>query len=212
MKEVLDNIAKILSVVLYPLFVPTYGMGIFCWAYSLHVEPLNIAWVLVAIIGTFIITCLCPITSIWIMMKRGLVKDMQIENAQERFMPYLYSFISFCFWCYLIISVLHAPLFLSFIAVGATTAIGIVALTNRYWKISAHLSGLGGLTGGLMTYCLGIGAIPTWGTLSLWFGVSLILMYARLRLNAHTPAQVCAGWLLGMACTFIPYCMMLYVV
>ena len=212
MKGVLDKIAKILSVVLYPLFVPTYGMGLFCWAYSTQVAPLNLTWVLVAVIGTFFLTCLCPITTIWIMMRRGQIKDMQIENAQERFIPYLYSFLSFGFWCYLVIAVLHAPLFLSFIAVGATTAIGIVTLTNRHWKISAHLTGFGGLVGGLMTYCLGIGALPTWGTLCLWLGLSLVLMYARLHLKAHTPAQVCAGWLLGMTCTFIPYCIFWYVV
>ena len=71
---------------------------------------------------------------------------------------------------------------------------------------------MGGLVGGLLTYCLGIGAIPTWWMLSLWLVLSLALMFARLRLDAHTPAQVCAGWLTGMFCTFIPYCIYWYVV
>ena len=109
------------------------------------------------------------------------------------------------------ISVLRAPMFLSLVAVGATIAIGLVALINRYWKISAHLTGMGGLFGGLMSYCLGLGAIPTWGTICLWGAVSLALMYARVRLNAHTPAQVCAGWLLGIVCTFFPFYIYSYV-
>jgi hypothetical protein len=37
---------------------------------------------------------------------------------------------------------------------------------------------LGGLLGGLFAYCLGIGAIPTIGTLCLWLGVTLALMYS----------------------------------
>ena len=207
----MDHIAKVLSVVLYPLFVPTYGVVLFCWAYSLHVVSLAWVWILIAILGTFLFTCVLPITAIWIMMKRGLVTDLQIADARERTMPFIYTIFGFGFWCYLMIAVLHAPLFLAYIAVGATIAITIVAFINRFWKISAHLTGFGGLVGGLMTYCLGIGAMPTWDTLALWLGLSLILMFARLRLNAHTPAQVCAGWLLGLTCTFIPYCIYNYV-
>lgn len=203
--------AKGLSVVLYPLFVPTYGMGLFCYAYHTQVAPLATPWLIVAIIGTFVFTCLLPITAIWILTRQGKVDSMQIENANQRTTPYLYSAVAFAFWDYLIIAILHAPDYLCFIAVGATVAICLVALINTYWKISAHLTGLGGLLGGILAYCLGIGAIPTWGTLVLWLGLALVLMYARLYLKAHTPAQVCAGWLLGILCTFLPFCIYHYV-
>ena len=173
--------------------------------------PLALVWILIAILGTLLLTCILPITAIWILMKRGAVIDLQIEKATERTMPFIYTILGFCFWSYLLASILHAPLFISFIAIGATVAIGLVAIINHWWKISAHLTGFGGLVGGVMSYCLGIGAFPTWGTIIVWMGVSLILMFARLRLNAHTPAQVCAGWLLGISCTFIPYCIYVYV-
>ena len=191
MNRFLDIVAKALSIILYPLFVPTYGMGLFCYAHGIHVAPLNGIWIAVAILGTFVFTCALPITAIWVMMKRGIVKDL--------------------FWSYFLVSILHAPLFLSFIAIGATAAIAIVALINRRWKISAHLTGLGGLVGGIFAYCLGIGAIPTWGTIGIWAGFSLLLMWARLRLNAHTPAQVSAGWLMGLFWTAVPYCIYSYV-
>lgn len=212
MSRILDIVAQALSILLYPLFIPTYGVALFCYAFSMHVLPLPWIWSLIAVIGTFFFTCLLPITAIMILIRRGKVHDLQIAEASQRTMPYLYTAISFGFWCYLMISVLHVPLYLACICVGATVAIGLIALINRYWKISAHLTGIGGLFGGIMAYCLGIGAIPTYGTLVLWFGISLVLMYARVRLDAHTPAQVCAGWLMGITCTFIPYCMMLYVV
>ena len=139
------------------------------------------------------------------MMKRGQVKDLYIDDPKERTMPYVYSALGFGFWSYLLVHILHAPAYLACVAIGATVAIVLVALINRYWKISAHLAGLGGLLGGILSYCLGIGAIPTWGTLIVWLGLSWLLRAARLRLNAHTGAQVSAGWLLGLLCTFIPY-------
>lgn len=210
MNRILDIVANTLSVLFYPLFVPTYGVTLFCYAYSLHADTLPWVWSLIAIVGTLLFTCILPITSIWILKRHGLVTSMQIENARERTMPFLYTIVGFGFWCYLMISVLQSPLFMGFITIGATVAIGLVAVINRFWKISAHLTGFGGLFGGLMTYCLALGAIPTWGTLVLWLGLALSIMYARLRLNAHTPAQVCAGWLLGLSCTFLPYCIYAY--
>jgi len=53
--------------------------------------------------------------------------------------------------------------------------------------------------------------IPTWGTFALCLGLTLLLMYARLWLHAHTPTQVAIGWLLGLSCTFIPYLILSYV-
>jgi membrane-associated phospholipid phosphatase len=212
MKRLTEIIAKILSVVFYPLFVPTYGMALFCHSYSTVVHPMPLVWSLVAVLGTLVFTCIIPITAIWILMRKGEVKDLQITDARERTVPYLYSILGFGFWCYLLIAILHVPVYICFVAVGATVALALVMLINRQWKISAHLTGLGGLFGGLISYCLGIGAFPTWSTLILWLSVILIVMYARLRLDAHTPAQVSAGFLLGIACTFIPYCIYHYAV
>lgn len=212
MKRLTEIVAKILSVVFYPLFVPTYGMVLFCHSYHTAVHPMPLVWSIVAILGTLFLTCILPITAIWLLMLRGKVKDMQITDARERTVPYLYSIIGFGFWCYLLIAILHVPVYLRFVAIGATVALALVMLINRKWKISAHLTGLGGLFGGLISYCIGIGAVPTWGTLILWLSVILVVMYARLRLDAHTPAQVSAGFLLGITCTFIPYCIYHYAI
>lgn len=209
-EKIADSIAKALSVILYPLFVPTYGMALFCYAYHTQVHPLSPIWTVIAIIGTFLLTCLIPLSAIWIRIKRGIIQDIQIENPEQRTVPYLYAALGFGFWAYLMISVLRAPLYIGFIALGATAAIGLITLINRRWKISAHLTGIGGLIGGLFTYCLGIGALPTVGTFCLWLSITLVIMYARLYLKAHTPSQVSVGWLLGMLCTFLPYCIYCY--
>lgn len=211
MRNYLDIVAKILSVVLYPLFVPTYGIALFCLAVANHMgTPLPWIWTTIAIIGTFLLSCVLPVTAIWVLMRKGSVTDMQIENASERTMPYLYTIMGFGFWAYLIIAVLKSPLYLSCIAIGAVLAISLVALINRRWKISAHLTGFGGLVGGILSYCLGIGGVPSWTMLIVLLIFSWILMWARLHLNAHTPAQVCAGWLLGISCTFLPYSILSY--
>lgn len=210
-ERVIHSIAQGLSYVLYPLFVPTYGMVLFCFAFSRQTVALPWAWSLIAISGTFLLTCVLPLTAILLLMKSGQVSSLQIENASERTMPYVYASVGFACWAYLLIRILHAPLSLNMIAVGATVAIIIVALINRRWKISAHLTGFGGLVGGVMSYYISVGVVPSWGAMSAWLGGTLILMYARLYLHAHTPAQVAAGWLLGLSCTALPYSIIAYV-
>ena len=211
MSKVSDIVAKVLSVVFYPLFIPTYGMGLFCYAYSRQSVLLPPIWMAVAIVGTFLLTCAIPLSAIWIMIRKGDIKDIQIEDMNDRTVPYIYTLFGFACWCYFLFSIVHAPLSISLVSGGATAAIGLVALINRWWKISAHLTGIGGLVGGVMAYCLGIGTMPTWTVMAILFGVSILMMWARLKLNAHTDMQVSAGWLLGLACTFIPYFIMTYV-
>ena len=103
------------------------------------------------------------------------------------------------------------PLFLSMIAGGATLTMGLILIINKKWKISAHLTGMGGFLGGVLSYYLSIGSIPSTGFLCALLGISLLLMYARLWLNAHSSGQVVAGWLMGIICTFVPNVILYYV-
>lgn len=211
MKSILNIIAQALSIALYPLFVPTYGMAFFCYANSTPQHRLPLVWILVAIIGTLLLTCVLPASAIWSLIRKGKVSDMQIFNARERTYPYVYTALGFGFWAYLLIEILNVPFYIGLVAVGATAAIGIVAIINHWWKISAHLTSLGGLLGGVLSFCLGSGIVPSWAMMGSWLAGTLLLMWARLYLNAHTPAQVTAGWLLGLSCTFLPYAIIDYV-
>jgi membrane-associated phospholipid phosphatase len=40
--------------------------------------------------------------------------------------------------------------------------------------------------------------------------LALVLMYARLYLNAHSPLQVVGGFLLGLFCVFLPNLLLIY--
>ena len=211
MRQFADILAKTVSVLLYPLFIPTYGIALFAYAFNRQVQALPAVYWIILICGTFIFTCLLPLSSILVMIRKGTVRDIQIENAKERKMPYIYSIVSFCFWCYFLISVVHTPLYINVVGIGATVAITLVAFINRWWKISAHLTGLGGLLGGIFSFYLGVGTTASIAMLCVWTALTVILMASRLWLNAHTPAQVICGWLLGLICTFIPNAIISYV-
>lgn len=205
-RQVLTTVAQAISILLYPLIMPTYGMLLFCWCMSqLGTLPVG-AWI-VCVGFTLLLTLIIPVTAIMIRIRSGKVSDLYITLREQRTVPYLYTITCFTAWCYMLWAILHAPMYLVLIAVAATLALVAVLIINRWWKISAHLTGLGGLTGGVLGHYLIAGGGAMLLPLLL-LGAALVLMYARLYLKAHSQLQVIFGYLLGLTFTFIP-CMIL---
>jgi membrane-associated phospholipid phosphatase len=203
MQQIFNILSKVFSILLYPLFMPTYGMGLYMLAMHHRTPNLPNAYIWVAIVGTLVITALIPIVLLLILWKRGNISSLHIDNAKERTTPYVYSLICYGFWCYFVGVTLHMPLVWLVVAIGSTCALLAVTIINHWWKISAHLTGMGGLLGGICSLALYYSALPT-TLIIITLTISLLLMYARLYMNAHTPAQVVAGYLLGILFTFIP--------
>lgn len=201
MRRFLEIVAKGLSAVFYPLWIPTYGMILFCS--TIHqVIALPFRYWLVSVGGTLLLTGLLPISLILYQVRQGYIKDIYISNKEERTTAYIETAMGFAFWWYLLAFILKAPQWLNGLAFGATVAIVLVAIINIFWKISAHLAGMGGLLGGIITYSLAYNtcSVPLIVTT---LGLILAVMYARLYLNAHTNWQVIAGLSLGIACTIL---------
>lgn len=211
MKKVLNIVARILGGIFYPLWIPTYGMILYCLAQLSYTSttllpysstPLHLYYIK-SILWTFVLTGLAPLVTILVMIRRKQITDLYITNPQERSKPYIYTFTLFGIWTYFLYSA-HFPTFFFWSAVGATAALGAVTVINAKWKISAHLTGLGGLIGGILSWFLYYQLMPSFGLIALLLGIALLLMYARLYVNAHTSLQVVCGFLLGIFFTFIP--------
>ena len=73
-----------------------------------------------------------------------MVKDPSLNTRGDRTVPYLLSAL-----CYIGAGVyyrfVNAPEWLSMFVFGGGLALIILGIVNRYWKISAHAAGMGGL-------------------------------------------------------------------
>lgn len=202
MRHLLPILAKTISILLYPIWMPTLGILFLCIGLRGTLDMQLGLW-LVSILGTAIITVAIPLSAILICIKRGKTKDLYIEQREERTLPYIYTLVCYAFWCYFLIRILRVPVFAGISAIGATVALLVVLIVNRWWKISAHLTGLGGLIGGVASYFLFFQAQYI-VVLTVLLLVALLLMYARIYLNAHTPLQTVCGLLLGLVLTLLP--------
>ena len=203
MNRLLNILYRGLSIVLYPMLVPTYGMALFCAAVSSTMYPLPAVYGVVVCTATLVFTCLIPLGMILMLKKRGVIDSIYLTERSQRTRPYLYSIAGFGVWCFFVGYTLHAPIYILWTAIGSTAAIAIVAAVNTRWKISAHLCAMGGLTGGVLSFGMATGMWPT-VTLGITLMLSLMLMYARILLGAHTEEQTVAGYITGLACTTVP--------
>lgn len=201
--------SQIASLLFYPMLMPLYGMLLFGLAMKQLLPQLPSAYIGVCIAGTAVLTLIIPILLLLFMWRKGYIDSLHINDAKQRTIPYIYTLICYGFWAYFVRVTLQLPMFLLLVALGAIAALLAVIIINRRWKISAHLTGIGGLLGGICSFALNYSVLPL-GLIVGVLAISLMLMYARLYLNAHTPMQVVCGFLLGLLCTFIPTFIMAY--
>lgn len=192
---------KVVSFVLQPLLMPTFGIIL------LVLSPLGMyfhaTWKWFAVVGTFLFTALMPAAPILVMLRNGQIKDLYISKKEQRTMPYLFSLIAYFFWTLFMWRILKMPLFLVGMGIGSTLSLVVITLINRRWKISAHLSGIGGLTGGIFGYAYFLGINPL-GFLILMLMLSALTALSRIELKAHTPGQTLAGFTVGFMLVFLP--------
>lgn len=222
-KTILKYLANTLSILLYPMLMPTYATLLLIFSspkssialLMLHQrEALNMPiptidltpWnsqAVILLVFTIIFTCIMPLAIILIMMRRGKVKNLYIEDRKQRTEPYIYSDIMYIAWCYFLWRQIQMPLVVVAMAAGATLALLCMTIINRYWKISAHLCGFGSLIGFIAGWQWQTSLVTIWFVVAL-FGCALLLMYARLYLKSHTSLQVVCGFMLGFILTFLP--------
>lgn len=194
-------IYNLISIVFQPLLIPTMGMIMLM---NLDVfSSLPPFWKWVAIFGTFVFTALFPALPVLFLIKKGEVHDVFISKREERTMPYLFSFLAYVFWALFMWRTLQFPLFIVAMGIGSALSIFIILLINMKWKISAHVAGMGGITGAIFGVSYRLAINPVW-LFVLILTVSTLVAISRIELKAHTPAQTLGGFIVGFIAVFVP--------
>ena len=189
------------SYLFHPLFVAVYGFSIilFTTNYFSYFFSLNIKLRLLAIIIAF--TCVLPVLNLYVLKKLKLISSFYLEDGRERTFPYIITAMFYIGMAYLIKDFQIPSIYMLFLF-SAALCIMLAALINLKWKISAHLIGLGGLSGTVLALSFILRQ-----NLLMWFcfvvAAAGLTAFARIQLKAHTPTQVYVGFLTGMVVTFI---------
>ncbi len=195
------KLAHIVSVLLHPVWMPLYGLLIYLGTpYGrAFTEPSQRLWLLASVV---FFTILIPLGFMLVQIKRGKASGLMLPDRHERRWPYIVTFLSYSGLEYLLALSNMEPCIVLIVAGFAVTLV-VVYNINIFWKISAHLCGIGGLCGAFfgMSWLLCANHLPLMVGLVLASGM---LGWARLECRAHTMAQLAAGFLVGFAGGFLP--------
>lgn len=190
--------AQVVSVILHPLVMPTFGLLCY-YSFFPTIRHFNDAELFMQIfLRVLLFTLILPLMSVGLMIRIGKVQNIFIDNQRERSWPLLIAAAIYLTTYQFILPSPPVPVFIPLFVLGAAAALIAALLINLKWKISLHMIGIGGLCGGLTAiYFFAHEGNPLW--LCICFILAGILGTARLLLNAHTSLQIFAGFVLGFA-------------
>ena len=189
-------VAKIISVIFHPLFMPVYGILILFFISGTFLSYLagpvkNIVLLIIAVN-----TIILPLSVVPFYISQKIIKSIHMETARERVIPLIMNSIFFYLGFYLL-NRLQVPDLIKMYVLASFSVVVVTLLVSLKWKISIHMMGIGGLTGAIISisWHLGVDMKAVWMGLILCSG---LIGFARLELNKHTPAQVYSGFFIGL--------------
>ena len=143
------------------------------------------------------INTLAPGISIWVMFKRGIISDLEVEKRSERLIPFLLV-IFYYVMSYLILrlSEIIVPHEILSLLSALILSLVVCLLVSLFYKISMHTMAHGALFG--VIAALGhLHAIDVLAAIGLVSLAGASMAWARIKLRLHTPAQTLWGWGVG---------------
>jgi hypothetical protein len=207
-EKIIIQFAKVLSIIFHPLWMPLVIYITVRKVDPYYIAPIEADRFVFLLLG---INILAPAISMLIMIRHGMLSSIDLRNRKERFGPYMLV-IFYYILSYSILrwkgTFLPETVFSFFLSVICSLILSMAI--NTIWKISVHMLAQGGIFGTL----IGMNTIhpnldQVWPMLAIV--MAGLTAYSRLKLQAHTHAQVYAGFCLGVLVNWIIISNKLYI-
>ncbi|MBN3584440.1 PA-phosphatase [Algoriphagus aestuarii] len=197
-------IALFVSVVFQPLLVPTLVFGLVLF---LVPEASSIPEVIKGRIFLLIVlsTLVIPMVTIFGLRLSGTLKSIHMVEIKDRVIPFVVTTIYFLLTTYFLHDKTELdPILWQVLAVISLSIVGLTLVTF-FWKMSAHMTGMGGLIATVVVLNLHFmnfrALYPLLGAVLL----SGIVATSRLHLHAHKPLEIYVGLVYGFIVCFLGF-------
>ena len=210
------RVANAVSYLLNPLVLPPVAFALLDAHFG--ARGLEVLWTF-AVSAVFF--CLVPLLYILGLVRRGRAESLEVRQRERRLGPFLVSVVSYLIGTVLLALVVDGPalpLIVTFAAIFPINTAVLMLITLR-WKISIHMSSLAAFVSVLLFAALtvwrdlpdGIEAALTLATVAPLALLLPLLMWARVRVGAHTTAQVIAGAAFGLVVPLVELYLVVYI-
>ena len=201
----LQKLAKGISYVFHPVFIATYLVLVLKWVaplplfYAFMGQRLFLAVLLLTVTYTLVI----PLLFVFLQYKLGFVRDFTLDHRNER--PRVYLFTSGFFLATAYFLNAKGSVFMPTAVILTSMAVNVIGLfiLNFFDKISAHVSGMGGVLGIFIALYLRYGDPRLLPALLVVLVLVGIIASCRLFLGAHNLRQVIIGGIWGLLTGFV---------
>jgi membrane-associated phospholipid phosphatase len=196
--------ALVLSVVFQPLLIPTLVFGLILYAVpeatSIPAEFKDRIFFLI-----ILSTLLIPMITIIGLRLSGTLKSLHMKEIQDRLIPFSITSVYYLLTVYFLFQKTELdPILWQTLSLITIAVIGLTIVTF-FWKMSAHMTG----SGGLLAVVLILGF--KFHTFQVLYPLILSLLLvgaigsARLFLGAHKPLEIYAGFFFGFLICFLGF-------
>ena len=200
------RLASAVSYILNPLVFPPVAFTLIDAHFG--AGPVQLLWTFCVSLTFF---CLVPLLYVVGMIRAGRTESLEVRDRASRLGPLLVGIGSYAVGALLLWRTVEGPALPLIVAFAALFPLNtaVILLINLRWKISLHMTSLAGFVSVLLFTALtvwrdlpaGIEAALTLATVGPLVLLVPLLMWARVRVGAHTPGQVVAGAAFGL---FVP--------
>lgn len=189
-------VAKIISYVFHPLFVPVY----IAW-FLVNVQPylfsiFSPAEKLITLLRFFIMYSFFPLVTVLLAKGLGFLNSIYLKTQRDRVIPYIACGIYYFWMCYVL---RNQPQFSKEVvqlsmAIFIASSIGL--LVNIYMKVSMHAISMG-----ILVVFMGLLSFTQGDNYTIYMSVALliagIVCTARFIVSDHTTTEIYTGLLVG---------------
>ena len=192
-------LAHLLSVLLHPIFIPTYCALFIVWVLPNVFGYFTSQQAVFVVRTIFLYTLLFPLFIVFLMRALDFIDSYDVADRKQRilvFMPMAFLFT----WTCTVLYREQLPDITTKMMYGATIALFLSMIVNiMVEKISIHAIGMGGAFA-VVLFASGLSNYNIAWALMLVIFLTGAVGTARLILQAHQPREVYNGYMLGFLC------------
>lgn len=195
-------IAKLISYVFHPLFVPVY----IAW-FLITVQPylfasFTPAQKILTLLRFVIMYSFFPLVTVLLAKALGFLDSIFLKTQKERVIPYIACGVYYFWMCYVLRNQPEFSKEVIQLSMAIFIASSLGLLVNIYMKVSMHAISMG-----ILLMFMVILAFTQTGNYSIYLSIAILIAgvvcTARFIVSDHTPAEIYTGLLLGIVSQLI---------
>lgn len=195
-------IAKGISVVFHPLFIPIYLLAFVLYV-SDTVVTLNPEGKFRLLLSFCIMYLLFPVVTVLLAKGLGFLDSIYLRSQKDRIIPYVACGVYY-FWMWYVLRNQTAPPVLVVLTLAIFLSSSAGLLLNSFLKVSMHALAMGVATAFLLMLAL-VSGVSFGRYLSLGIFIAGLVCTSRLINLDHSPKEVYVGLLIGSLAVAISF-------